>query len=55
MRKYMAYVIGGLCVAMVMGVYAQQGQREKVILWASTLVVLALASYSLYVEGVGVL
>ena len=28
MRKYIACVIGGLCVAMAVGVYAQQGQRE---------------------------
>jgi len=38
-------------------VYRRSGQarvRDKVILWASTLIVLALVSYSLYVEGVGV-
>jgi uncharacterized membrane protein YqjE len=39
------------------GVYWRGGQtrvRDKVILWASTLMVLALVSYGLYVEGVGV-
>jgi mercuric ion transport protein len=38
-------------------VYRRGGQtrvRDKVILWASTLMVLAVVSYSLYVEGVGV-
>ena len=38
-------------------VYWRGGQtrvRDKVILWASTLMVLALVSYNLYVEGVGV-
>jgi mercuric ion transport protein len=34
------------------GGYAQA--RDQVILWASTLLVLALVSYSLYVEGLGV-
>jgi len=28
MRRYMAYVIGGLCVAVTMGVSAQQGQHD---------------------------
>ena len=28
MRKYMAYVVGGLCMAVAMVVYAQQGPRE---------------------------
>jgi mercuric ion transport protein len=38
-------------------VYRRDGQtraRDKVILWASAVVVLALVSYSLYVEGLGV-
>ena len=28
MRKYMAYVVGGLCFTVTMVVYAQQGPRE---------------------------
>jgi hypothetical protein len=37
MRRSMAYVVGSLCMAVAMVVYAQQGQREAAPAAASAL------------------
>ena len=56
--RHLFFAVTGLLLGV--GFYAvyrrgrQTHVRDKVILWASTLMVLALVSYSLYVEGVGV-